>query len=177
LEPALDQLVRRPTVVELVPLGADDVGLRRQVVQLRPRPDQEKYSGRAAETLPAAEVDPGRTPFAIVHGGGAVGFGVLDREGTLAEITDDPAGAVLLRGFYLDAAAQGLGLGRAAVAALPGLAATVAPGASRMLLTVNVENPRAVRAYLSGGFLDTGREYLGGLAGPQHVFALPLRQA
>lgn len=171
--------------IELVSIArADETGLdarvarlRDEVLVLRPTPAQEVFSSYATRTLPGADADPGRTPFAVLAAGTAVGFGVLDRGGPLAQLTDRPATAVLLRGFYLDSSAQGRGLGRAAVAALPSLAAHSAPEATRILLTVNVENPAAVRAYLAGGFTDTGRQYLGGGAGPQHVLELAMAQS
>jgi len=48
------------------------------------------------------------------------------------------------------------------------------PGATRLVLTVNVTNPRAIRTYLKAGFCDTGRLYHGGRLGPQHVLELAL---
>lgn len=144
------------------------------MLALRPAPEQEVFSSYATRTLPEADADPQRTPFAVLAAGAPVGFGVLDRGGTLALLTEQSATAVLLRAFYLDASAQGRGLGRAAVAALPTLVTRVAPDATRVLLTVNVANPAAIRAYLAGGFTDTGRQYLGGGVGPQHVLELAL---
>jgi RimJ/RimL family protein N-acetyltransferase len=143
--------------------------LRDAVLALRPRPGQELFSGVAASTLPPAEADPHRTPFAVLADGEPVGFGVLDRVGYLAELVDDVDRAVLLRAFYLDAGAQGRGLGTSAVRALPTLVREQLPGAELLVLTVNERNPAAVRAYLRGGFVDTGARYLGGGAGPQHV--------
>lgn len=40
--------------------------------------------------------------------------------------------------------------------------------------TVNTVNPAARKAYLAGGFVDTGEVYLGGGFGPQHNMRLPL---
>ncbi|MGH3097581.1 MAG: GNAT family N-acetyltransferase [Streptosporangiales bacterium] len=172
--------------IELVSIArADQTGLdadqrvaplRDEVLTLRPTPAQEVFSSYATRTLPEADADPQRTPFAVLAAGSAVGFGVLDRGGALARVTDRSATAVLLRAFYLDASVQGRGLGRAAVAALPCLVGLVAPDATRILLTVNVANPAAIRAYLAGGFTDTGRQHPGGPAGPQHVLELMLAQ-
>ena len=42
-----------------------------------------------------------------------------------------------------------------------------------MTLTVNTDNPNAIRLYASTGFVDAGAGlYLGGHAGPQHVLVL-----
>jgi RimJ/RimL family protein N-acetyltransferase len=51
------------------------------------------------------------------------------------------------------------------------------PDAQRLALTVNVTNPVAVRVYRQAGFSDTGRQYLGGALGPQHVLVLDLQPA
>jgi RimJ/RimL family protein N-acetyltransferase len=143
--------------------------VREAVLALRPLPAQEVFSSHAALTLPAAEADPDRTAFAVLAGSTPVGFGVLDRRGNLGELVDDVPAAVLLRAFYLDASAQGRGLGTAAAAAVPRLAGQLFPDSRLVVLTVNENNPAAVTAYARAGFVDTGARYLGGSAGPQHV--------
>lgn len=151
--------------------------LRPDVMALRPLADQEQYSAHAAETLPDADGDPARTPFAIVYDARAVGFGVLDRGPLLAELTTRPRRSVLLRAFYIDGREQGHGLGLAAVLGLPSLVSRVAPDVRTMLLTVNVANPVAARTYVAGGFSDTGRTYFAGRHGPQYILALDLATA
>ena len=79
---------------------------------------------------------------------------------------------VLLRAFLVDAAAQGRGVATRALAALPDFVAERLPGVRRVVLSVNVRNPVAIRTYARAGFADTGALYLGGTAGPQHVFEL-----
>jgi RimJ/RimL family protein N-acetyltransferase len=161
--------------VRLVPIAPGDDNLRAAAVRLRPLPHQEEFSATAARTLPEAEADDDRTPFVVLAGERPVGFGVLDRRGYLADLVDAPERAVLLRGFYLDAAWQGRGLGKAAARAVRTLARQVHPDADLVVLTVNERNPAALAAYLAGGFVDTGARYLGGDAGPQHVLvARPL---
>ncbi|HSA50116.1 MAG TPA: GNAT family N-acetyltransferase [Yinghuangia sp.] len=166
--------------VEFVDVGVPDPGsgsavepriarFRAEVLALAPRADQEQFSSRAARTLPVADRDPFRTPYAVVHDGHAVGFGVLDVQGYPDELAGEAQRAVLLRSFYVGARWQRRGLGGAAIRALPQVAHKLAPDAGVLLLTVNVRNTDAVRAYLAGGFVDEGRLYLGGEAGPQHV--------
>jgi RimJ/RimL family protein N-acetyltransferase len=157
----------QPDVVLVATDG--DAELRAAVLRLTPRPDQEQFSSRATETLPVAEADPFRTPFAITYRGEAIGFGVLDRKGYLDEVGADKDRAVLLRAFYLAAGWQGKGLGGAAIRALPALARVVRPDAGELKLTVNVRNEQAFKAYLASGFSDSGELYFGGDAGPQHV--------
>jgi len=154
--------------VRLAPAGPE---LRERLLALAPRPEQERFAGRLAETLPAAEADPDREPVAILERGEPVGFFVLHRgpgAGVLAPETRD----VLLRAFLIDARAQGRGIATRALAVLPGFVAETLPGAHRIVLSVNVRNPVAIRTYARAGFADTGRLYHGGAAGPQHVFEL-----
>lgn len=165
-----------PPTVDLVVLDANATELRRQVIGLAPREDQLVYSGQAAETLPEADADVFRTPFGVVHDGDAIGFGVLDRSPILlALLPVDVAHTVLLRAFYLDADAQGRGLGRAAILAIPDLLRRLWADVDHLTLTVNITNVRAREAYLAAGFRDVGERYTGGAAGPQHVLHLTIR--
>jgi RimJ/RimL family protein N-acetyltransferase len=155
--------------VRLVPVRPGDAALRVAVTALRPRPEQEVFSATAAQTLPAADADACRTPFAVLVGGEPVGFGVLDRRGYLGELLDQPSRAVLLRAFYVDAAVQGRGHGTAAARAVPALAARLYPAAELLVLTVDEGNLSAVTTYLRAGFIDTGVRYVAGGPAPQHV--------
>ena len=76
--------------------------------------------------------------------------------------------------FMVDHALQGQGIATQAVRALPGYLAKHYPDAPAIWLTVNKVNPAALRAYLKGGFEDTGDEWPHGDAGPQHILKLPL---
>ncbi|ASU84964.1 N-acetyltransferase [Nocardiopsis gilva YIM 90087] len=147
---------------------------RATVLKIRLAPGQRRLAGDAVETLPRADADPNRTPFAVLRAHEVVGFGILDRLGILPEITDAPQRAVLLRAFYIAPEWQGRGVGRAACAALDPLARAIAPKAVEILLTVNEHNSVALRSYLSGGFERTGRRYLGGDVGPQLVLRRPI---
>ncbi|MDS1270997.1 GNAT family N-acetyltransferase [Lipingzhangella sp. LS1_29] len=171
-----------PREVHLVALYPGDdparAQLRRAVLRLRPAPGQRQFSGAAEQTLPQADADPDRIPFAVVWtgqnappGGAAVGFGVLDGGSARMELSDDPAQVVLLRAFYIEPHWQGYGVGRAACLALDTLVSEALPWARHVLLTVNERNEPAIRAYRAGGFRDTGRRHLGGPHGYQLVLA------
>lgn len=132
-------------------------------------------------TLPVALDEPERTPFAVLSGAGpggagaragarVVGFGVLDRQGYLEQVLDQPERTVLLRAFCIGAAHQGRGLGTAAARAARALAAAVSPAADLVVLTVSAENPAGLRAYARAGYADTGARYAGCL-GEEHVMA------
>jgi RimJ/RimL family protein N-acetyltransferase len=145
--------------------------LRPRLLALAPRPDQEPFAGRASDTLRAAEADPFRTPVAIVDDGRPVGIFVLQREA--APLAPGPHD-LLLRAFFVDAAAQGRGIAGRALARLPDFVRHHLPAARRIVLSVNVRNPIAIRTYLRAGFADRGELYHGGAMGPQHVLELTL---
>jgi RimJ/RimL family protein N-acetyltransferase len=154
--------------VRLAPVRPD---LRDRLLALAPRPDQERFAGRLADTLPAAEADPDREPVAILEGDEPVGFFVLHRGPAAGILAPEPRD-VLLRAFLVDASAQGRGIATRALAGLPDFVATRLAGVRRIVLSVNVRNPVAIRTYSRAGFADTGALYHGGSAGPQHVFEL-----
>jgi len=162
-----------PMDVTLVAVGPD---LRDRILGLGPRPEQTRFAGRPTETLPEAEADPHREPVAILEAGEPVGFCVLHRgpgpDGLAPAPTD-----VLLRGFFVDAAAQGRGVATRALTRLPGFVAVRHPRARRIVLTVNTRNAAAIRAYRKAGFRDHGELYHGGAHGPQHVLELDLEDA
>ncbi len=146
--------------------------LREAVLALAPAPDQVRWCGLPAETLPAAEADPERLPVAILAGGAPAGFFVLHR-GPGARPLAPPPGTVLLRAFFVDARAQGRGVAAGALAALPAFARAHLPGAEAIVLGVNQRNPAARRAYERAGFAATGALHHGEL-GPQDVLRLEL---
>jgi GNAT superfamily N-acetyltransferase len=157
------------TAVTVVPVTRP---LRDAVLALAPTAEQERWSGAAAQTLPAAEADPRRHPFVILDEQGTpAGFFVLDETPSPA----DPTADLVLRAFFVDQAHQGRGTASRALAALAGLVSGELPAARTVLLTVNVRNQVARQLYLRHGFTDTGELYLGGSAGPQHVLRLVLR--
>jgi GNAT superfamily N-acetyltransferase len=147
--------------------------LRPLVLALAPLPEQEPFSGVARDTLPAAELAPGRIGVTALLDGVPFGFLMLDT-GPEVRAYAPADGVVGVRGVYVDAGSQGRGLGTAMLRALPAFAGARHPDATHLALTVNVNNPRAIRTYLRAGFADTGRLYHGGRIGPQHVLELAL---
>ncbi|MBO1756813.1 GNAT family N-acetyltransferase [Allobranchiibius sp. CTAmp26] len=135
--------------------------------------DQQRFAAPAADSLPLSDGDPDRTSVAILAGDEPVGMFALDRGGYFRKFQDSPS-AVLLRAFYVASDHQGHGYARAAVAAVPAFVREHLPGVDRVVLTVNTRNPTAIHTYTSGGFTDTGKTYLGGTSGPQHILELTL---
>lgn len=156
------------SALHLAPLGAGDF---ERVSNVTVAPEQLKFSGSVKEAFAEAE---DRVDFhGIFRAELAVGFFKIDRG--YADRFPFPAdGDLGLRAFMVDHALQGQGIATQAVRALPGYLAKHYPDAPAIWLTVNKVNPAALRAYLKGGFEDTGDEWPHGDAGPQHILKLPL---
>lgn len=140
---------------------------------LRTAPGQQDFVGSGAEMI--RESTPGVSFHEIRGpGGDAVGMFKLDafywQRHDFAGLED-----VGLRGLLVDADAQGRGYGGAALAALAAHVRAHHPERRSLVLTVNVANPLAYRAYMRAGFEDRGALYLGGPHGPQHILWLRLR--
>ena len=151
-----------------MPLSPVTPDLRPAVLALAPLPEQEDWSGRADETLPAAEADPHRSPVAVLdEQGSPVGFFVLDDSRNAWD-------ALLLRAFFVDRGHQRRGHARRALQELPAYVREHLPGTRALVLTVNVRNATARAAYLDAGWRDDGELHLGGPLGPQHVLRLDL---
>lgn len=154
--------------VTLSPLTPE---LRAGVLNIQVAPEQVRFGGVPATSMPAADRDQARESVVILRDGQPVGYFQLD----LRSVPGAPAGKDIigLRALAIDLAAQGQGVGRAAMLALPGYVRARFPGRTTVALTVNVDNPPAIRLYASTGFVDAGTGvYHGGHAGPQHVLLL-----
>ncbi|MDQ3631876.1 MAG: GNAT family N-acetyltransferase [Actinomycetota bacterium] len=157
----------------MIALRTVDAAVREQVLGLAPAPRQARFSGVAADTLPAAERHRTRQAVAILRDEQPVGFFALDHADAICAYTS-PERSVALRAFFVDARVQRQGIASAALRALPAFTTRQYRQAQSVVLTVNVVNPVAVRFYRRAGFVDTGRVHLGGTFGPQHVLVLPL---
>ena len=133
----------------------------------------------------AARADPDRHLLVARRASGdVVALGVLHPGGAPAEVVALLGGVgaddvVLFRGFLVDVASQGAGVGTRVTALLPGAVADLARVRRRaapyaaLVLTVNERNAAGRRAYARAGLTDRGA-YLGGGAGPQRVLARAL---
>jgi len=143
------------------------------VLALRPTPEQERFAGPAARTLPAAQADPARHPVAILEAGRPVGFFVLDEGYASRGLSTSPR-PVGLRGFFVDHAHQRRGVASRALAGLAGHVRERVPEATSVLLTVGDDNPVARRLHVGAGFVATGKSWDRGPGGPQEALELPL---
>jgi RimJ/RimL family protein N-acetyltransferase len=150
--------------MELVEVTDD---LRQRVLRLAPRPEQQRFSGRASDTLSLAANPRRRAVVGLDDGGEPVAFMILDTGASMVAV--HRPGTVGVRGFYVDARHQGRGFGTAVLLALPGYVREHYPDADRIALTVNEANPSAQRAYFRAGFVDTGERYAAVPSSPQLV--------
>lgn len=155
-------------MITLAPLSRDRVDA---VLHLELRPDQAAFVGEISEMV--QDPHPERDFHVLRDGDETVGFFKIDRDYAPSHDFADPAGWGL-RGLLIGAQYQGRGLGRALMAALPDYLAETYPGQQLYYLTVNCRNNVAYRAYLRGGWEDTGELYHGGSSGPQHILRLSL---
>jgi len=141
--------------------------LRARVLRLAPLADQQRFSGRASDTLALATHPTRRAVTALDDDGEPVAFMILDSGPSMIAV--HRPGTVGVRGFYVDARHQGRGIGTAVLRALPGYVREHYPHADRIALTVNVSNETAQRAYVRAGFVDTGERYAAVPSAPQLV--------
>lgn len=146
-------------------------GDKARIAHLALGPGQDAFTADPVARLSA--LGQGEEAWAVVEGDAIAGFFVLDRNRSGEHPYAGP-GEIVLRSLLIDAGQQGRGLGRAAMAALPGIVAVQYPGVVSIVLTVNVRNASARNAYLRAGFRDEGELYLGGRSGPQHVMRLAI---
>ncbi|MDQ7733030.1 GNAT family protein [Halomonas sp. SpR1] len=150
-------------MIKLEKLNAADIAVVRNIAV---RDDQLKFVGTAKEFL--ADSNEATHLHVIKHNDQMVGCFKIDI--AYADGYDFcTEGSIGLRAFIIDAKQQGKGLGTLAVKALfPYLKENYA-NYPRIYLTVNTKNPAAYTCYQKAGFHETGEQYLGGAAGPQHI--------
>ncbi|MDE3239105.1 MAG: GNAT family N-acetyltransferase [Paracoccaceae bacterium] len=157
-----------PAFARLVP------GDEARLAHLTMAPGQDRFTADPVTRL--AGLPPDQDGWAILWEGAVAGFMVIDR-GYAAAHDFARDGEPGLRSVLIDAGLQGRGIGKAAMAALPGFMARHYPAARSLCLTVNAQNLGAKAVYERAGFADTGSLYLGGRSGPQHVLRMELARA
>lgn len=118
---------------------------------------QVEYAGTVEQSVLLCQADRSDevAGLAIVADGGVAGFLLLKR-GAQAPVWA-PAAAATVSAMRIGLAAQGMGLGSAALKALPAWVAGHWPDATEIVLAVDEENHPARRAYARAGFVDQGR--------------------
>lgn len=143
------------------------------LLELKVTQDQEKYVGTVKELLEDfLEGEHSHLhPHSIVVGEQIVGFFNIDiNYSDTYEFTHN--NELGLRAFLIDSKHQGKGYAKLASATLKQYLMAEYASFESIALTVNCKNSNAYKAYLKGGFLDTGELYYGGKAGPQHIMRM-----
>lgn len=156
-------------MITLAPLPAGRADL---IADLSLPPEQHQFSDPPAIAYDQAE---GRRDGHVIRlGDQIVGFFGIDPDYPDVHDFATP-GSIGLRMFSVDQHYQGRGIASATCGQLKTYLAHQYPGAPAVYLTVNHRNQGAKRAYLNGGFTDTGADYLLGGSGPQHIMRLDLQ--
>lgn len=99
-----------------------------------------------------------------------VGLFVL-RHGEVIERHTENTRALGLFSFSIDSNEKGQGIASRAILMLANFIREHYQDVNEVVLGVNVRNPAAQRAYLKGGFVDTGRQFEGEI-GAQKIFSM-----
>ena len=154
--------------LSLRPVSRDEFDL---VAGVQVEPDQVRFSGTVAQAF--EDNEDGVDFHAILSGGEVIGFFKIDRKYHesygFARATE-----LGLRAFMIDRNQQGKGYATSAVAELGSYLPDQYPDRDAVVLTVNFQNPAAIRCYLKGGFDDSGDIHPHGIAGPQHILRMDL---
>lgn len=139
-----------------------------ELMQIHLEKEQVKFASTAAEFLSDSSET---THLHIIRNDQSlIGYFKLDTAYALS-YSFCPNNALGLRSFVIGAKYQGQGYGTSAVKSLLLYLRQNYVGFSSIYLTVNCKNPAARACYLKAGFVDTGEEYTGGPAGPQHILS------
>ncbi|MEN8235921.1 MAG: GNAT family N-acetyltransferase [Actinomycetota bacterium] len=129
--------------VRLVDVDAANWG---QVVDVAPRPDQDQFVAPVARYLCLAHYGGEWNPLAIESDGRIVGHVMWG--------IDEADGSTWLGGLVINAAAQGRGIGRAAIVAF--LDRFTENGRTNIALSYSPDNLVVRKLYAALGFVETG---------------------
>lgn len=144
---------------------------RNALMGVQVRDDQVVFSGQPSDVIDLAL--PQLDIHVILDGDHPVGMFRIDHAYHTHHIFAEDV-SVGLRTFVIDQNAQGRGIAKLVCAALKAYLHTQYPHIRSVFLTVNLRNPAARYVYLHGGFIDTGAQFMNGLAGPQNILKLTL---
>jgi ribosomal protein S18 acetylase RimI-like enzyme len=157
--------------IRVVPV---DDALRPKLLGLHVLPVQRGWVGAIADLLADVALCPDSEAMAILRGDTPVGYYRVEATPRSVTGRDLEPPSLGLRGFFIDAAWQGRGLGQLALQAMFADLARRRPWARQLVLMVDRSNHAALRLYQRAGFDDSGELYHGGRSGPQHLLLRPL---
>lgn len=115
-------------------------------------------------------------PYSINLNSRIIGFFTLNFYSLALVHYCDNESECSIQSFMIDASCQRKGYAKKAMGEVVSLLREKHPEIKILKLTVNERNEAAKKLYLACGFKDTGKQYLGGSAGPQHIFSLTLHE-
>lgn len=154
----------------MVPVTADN---REEISRLHVAAGQESYIETVPQCLREAEEEARWRPFGIFDGKQAVGFAMLGffekeypvafspKAGSMPVTFQPQPGRLWLDRFLIDGAAQGAGLGQAALSLIAKTLSLEFPD-REIYLSVYPENSAAIHLYRSFGFQFTGEKDIHG---------------
>lgn len=148
-----------PLLIEAI--TALDDAQRQALLSLELHTEQIAFSGTPEAALVSLE---GQSPrhvqgFALLEAGLPAGLFLLKRPPLSPQWVS--ADACSLDALQIAARAQGRGLGKACLRALPGLVCRQWPDIRHIQLVVDAHNESALGLYLKEGWIDEGRTYKG----------------
>ncbi len=164
-----DEWMNPNSKLKIVPLSQVD---RQRLLTLKVAPEQIPFVGEIDSLLTL--VNEHLKAYIVELESDPVGFFLID-ENYQTTLTHIEKGALGFRAFLIDTQLQGQGIGQTVMKQLPKFLERDYPYATQLYLTVNCRNRVAYQCYIKSGFMDSGKLYLGGEAGPQHIMNLPLK--
>lgn len=128
------------------------------------------FTSPTREVLETCMVNDDCRMVLIIRESDIVGLFVLRHGEVIEKHTDNPR-ALGLFSFSIDSNEKGQGIASRAVSMLADFIREHYRDVNEVVLGVNVRNPAAQRAYLKGGFVDTGRQFEGEI-GTQKIFSM-----
>ena len=139
---------------------------RASVIKVKLAPEQIKFSATAEDFLASGSAT--QHLHTIAYQNQIVGFFRLDIA-CPSSYQFCPENTLVLRKLAIDIEMQGKGLGNKSVKAVLPYIRENYPEIEFLYLTVNTKNVAAKSCYLKAGYEDTGKQFLGGPAGPQDI--------
>ena len=153
-------------VIRVAPV---DARLRQALLGLRVLPTQRRWIGAIANLLADVALCHGSEPMAILRDDTAVGYYRIEPSTRSVAGRDFDLPTRGLCSFFIDADWQGRGIGTLALDALIADLVQRYRQARQLVLSVDADNPVAMRLYQRAGFVDVGELYHDDRSGTQHL--------
>ena len=163
--------MERGKKLEIVPIDHDDLITVRN---LRVRENQQRFvcsPPGVLELIKELGLEETSLPYVITVGEEPVGFFTLNFYSLAVDYYLENDRQCSIQSFMIDKAHQRKGYARKAMDRIFTLINRMRGKINLIKLTVNRHNNAAKALYLKCGFTDTGRIYLDGPSGPQHIYS------